>query len=218
MDYFNQFSKTKIPTSDMNAELTYLKERLVIASSFSVLEQQINRSLSLKFRKKAADLVTNSKDEKITTISKELREVFTINFTNFSEAGYGIPLSNEVITREDLNEKTLMTTEAMEKTEKLLKDMMPNEFAIIENISKNIQLFNVYALDIRKEFRTKLEIYIKQVIKNLSRADYTKDILIKASKGDTSSITKVRELIGKELVTDKEILDVKLIKIIKESI
>ena len=218
MDYFNQFSKTKIPTSDMNAELTYLKERLVIASSFSVLEQQINRSLSLKFRKKAADLVTNSKDEKILALGNEVREALTINFNDFSNAGYGIPLMEEMASSEDINEKAAMSNEAMEKTEKFLKELMPVEFAILESISKNTQIYNKYSLSLRKDFRSKLETYIKQVLKNLTREDFTKDILIKAANGDVTSINKVRELIGKELVTDKEILDSKLVKLIQELI
>ena len=76
----------------------------------------------------------------------------------------------------------------------------------------------MFSLSVRKEFRTKLEIYIKQVLKNLSREDYTRSILLKAAAGDFLQITKVRELIGKELVTEKEILDNKLVKFIKEVI
>ena len=209
---------TKFTSSDMNAELTYLKERLIVASSFSVLEQQINRFIALKFRKKAADLLMNSKDERVLALSKEVRQLLTVNFSDFSDNGYGVPLNDETVSDEELNDKAALNTEAMMKTEKFLKEMMPVEFAILESNIKNTQTYNMFSLSVRKEFRTKLEIYIKQVLKNLSREDYTRSILLKAAAGDFLQITKVRELIGKELVTEKEILDSKLVTFIKEVI
>ncbi len=218
LERFNQFSKTQIPASDMNAELTYLKERLVVSSSFSVLEQQISRFLALKFRKKASGMLMNSKDERLTALSNEVREMLTVNFFDFADIGYGIPLNDEIVSDADLKEKAILNSEAMMKTEKFLKEMMPQEFATLESITQNTQTYNMHALSLRKEFRAKLEIYIKQVLKNLSREAYTKSILVKASSGDSSQIAKVRELIGNELVTEKEILDAKLVKWVKEVI
>ena len=42
--------------------------------------------------------------------------------------------------------------------------------------------------------------------------------MLRAAEGDKESLVKVRELIGKDLVTDKEILDVKLRKLIQEQV
>ena len=212
---FNQFSKTKIPASDANTEINLLKERLVVASSFSVMEQQIIRSLALKYRKSAADKFMNSKDEKVKQMIKDTGAAFAQSFTDLSRTGYGIPLEGEMVTKEDLDEKVASSAEAMAKAEKFLRDMMPNEFATLELISQNILTYNKESLAVRREFRAKLEVYIDQVIKNLTRDNFTREILVNAADGDKESLKEVRELIGKDLVTEKEILDVKLIKLIK---
>jgi len=216
MARFNQYVKTEIPTSDLNAEVTLLKERLVATSSFSVMEQQIMRSLALKYRKQAADMFMNTKDQKVQDIIKETGAAFTQNFTDLAGTGYGIPLSEEMVSSEDLSEKAAAAGETMAKAEKFLREMMPNEFATLEGINKSIAVYNKQSLAVRKEFRLKLEIYVNQVLKNLTREDFTREIMKKAADGDAESLAQVRELMGKDLVTEKEILDTKLVKLINE--
>ena len=215
---FQKFKKTKLPTSDLNAEVNLLKERLVQTSSFSVLEQQILRTLALKFRKQAADMFMNTKDEKIKEMVKETGAAFAQTFSDLSKEGYGIPFDTEMVTREDLVQKAENSTEALAKAETVLREIMPNEFATLEQINTNVKTYNTESLAVRKEFRTKLDLYVNQVLKNLARNDFTRETMVKAAEGDKESLTKVRELIGKDLVTDKEILDVKLRKLIQEQV
>lgn len=216
MAKFNQFVKSEIPASDLNTELTLLKDRLVAASSFSVMEQQIIRSLALKYRKQAADTFMNSKDEKVKEMIKETGAAFAQNFTDLSKTGYGIPLEGEMVTRDDLTERAANSADSLAKAEKFLREMMPKEFATLEGISQNILTYNKQSLLVRKEYRSKLELYINQVLKNLTRDDFTRDIMLSAAEGNKESLQKVRELIGKDLVTEKEILDAKLVKLINE--
>lgn len=216
MARFNQYVKSEIPVSDLNTEVTLLKERLVATSSFSVMEQQIMRSLALKYRKQAADMFMNTKDQKVLDIIKETGAAFTQNFTDLAGTGYGIPLNEEMVSTEDLSEKSAAAGETMAKAEKFLREMMPNEFATLEGINKSIAIYNKQSLAVRKEFRLKLELYVNQVLKNLTRDSFTREIMIKAADGDVESLAQIRELMGKDLITEKEILDTKLVKLINE--
>lgn len=215
MGRFKQFIKTEIPSSDANTELVLLKNRLVVASSFSVMEQQVIRTLALKYRKAAADKFMNSKDEKIKKMIQDTGAAFAQSFTDLSKSGYGIPLDGEMVTKDDLADKVTSSAEALKKAEAFLRELMPNEFATLELITQNIATYNKQSLLVRKEYRAKLDAYVDMVLKNLTREDFTREILVSAANGDKASLGKVRELIGKDLVTDKEILDVKLMKLIQ---
>lgn len=213
---FEKFKKTKIASAELNAQVNMLKERLVQASSFSVLEQQILRTLALKYRKQAADMFMNTEDEKIKQMIKETGAAFAQSFTDLSKQGYGIPFPSEMVSRDDLAQKAEASTEALVKAEAVLREFMPNEFATLEKISANVKAYNTESLAVRKQFRAKLDEYINQVLKNMSHDDFSREIMVKAAEGDKESLNKVRELLGKDLVTDKEILDVKLRKLIQE--
>lgn len=213
---FQKFTNTKIPAGELNTEIALLKERQIAASSFSVMEQQILRTLALKYRKQAADTFMNTQDEKLKKIVKDTGAAFSQSFSDLSKNGYGIPFSDEMVTSEDLDSRAANGAEVMIRAEAALREMMPNELAQIEKIAQNIKSFNSYSLQVRKEFRSKLDVYVAQVLKNLSRDDYTREIMRNAANGDHESLKKVRELLGIDLVTDKEILDVKLKKLIQE--
>ncbi len=213
---FQKFAQTPIPDSELNAQVNFLKERLVRASSFSVLEQQILRTTALKYRKEAAEMFMNSKDEKIRDLIKDSGANFTQSFHDLSKEGYGIPLESEMVSNNDLTEKAAASKEVFAKAETALREFMPEAFTGLEKMNANILKFNSASLAVRKEYRAKLELYINQVLKNLARNDFSRDVMLKAVNGDKGSLTKVRELIGKDLVTEKEILDVKLQKLIQE--
>lgn len=216
MDRFNQYVKSGASKNDLGTEVSALKDRLVATSSFSVMEQQIIRTLALKYRKKAADMFMNTKDQKVLDIIKETGAAFTQNFSDLSASGYGIPLTEEMVSSDDLAAKAEGAKDTMAKAENFLREMMPNEFATLEGINKNIAVYNKQSLAVRKEFRLKLELYVNQVLKNLTHDNFTREIMIKASEGDVESLAKIRDLMGKDLVTDKEILDTKLVKLINE--
>lgn len=218
MNRFVAFTKTTIPASDLNTEVNLLKERLVTASSFSVMEQQIIRTLALKYRKAAADKFMNSKDEKVKQMIKETGAAFAQSFTDLSHEGYGIPLDDEMVTTDELSKNIENSAEALAKAEAFLREQMPKEFATLEEMQKNILTYNKQSLVVRREYRAKLELYIDQVLTNLSREEFTRNIMVNAANGDAASLAKVRELIGKDLVTEKEILDAKLIKLIQAKV
>jgi hypothetical protein len=216
LNKFKQFVNTKVPRSDLNAELHLLKERLVSASSFSVMEQQIFRTQALKFRKLVAEKLMKADDPKVQDLIKSARGSLGKGMIDFSNAGYGIPFSEEMSTKEELSASMENSKEILVQIDQILRDFLPSEYTQIEKMEKNIKTYNTYSLEVRKEFRNKLETYIQQVLKNLMREEYTRSVLMEALSGKKESLLKVRELLGKDLVSEKEILDVKLKKFILE--
>jgi hypothetical protein len=214
---FNKFSESKPLSRNLHDEMLEMKERLVKASSFSVMEQQILRTMTADFRKKAADMFMNSKDEKIQELMKESGVVFKMNFNDLSTKGYGVPLQDEMVSRKDIEQKMTAATDAMANIEAALKEKMPEEFSILQSINENISLFNQSSLGIRKLYREKLEQYIAQVLKNLSMEDQGRTLLI-SSLSSKPDLDKVRQLLDSNLVSDKELLDIKLRKIITDTI
>lgn len=214
---FQKFTERKIIGRNLHDEMLEMKERLVTASSFSVMEQQILRTTTSDFRKKAAEMFMNSKDEKIQELMKESGVVFKQNFSDLSTKGYGVPLLDEMLSRNDIEQKMVSAKEAMVNIESALKEKMPEEFAILQAINDNISLFNRHSLSIRKLYREKLELYIAQVLKNLSMEDQGRMLLI-SSLSSKSDLDKVRQLLDSNLVSEKELLDIKLRKIITDTI
>jgi hypothetical protein len=212
---FNKFSSAKIEIMDLHTEMSLMKSRLIKASSFSVIEQQILRSKTSDFRKKAADLFLNSKDEKVKKLLIESSSALKQDFTELTLSGYGVPLFDEMVSRHDIDQKVELSSEKIANLEAALKEMMPQEFALLDAVNANIGIFNQKSLGIRKEYREKLVIYIHQVLINLSNEDDGRTLL-KNSLNSPESLSKVRDLLDKNLVSDKEILDVKLRKLIEE--
>lgn len=216
MKVFKKFEMQKDIIADLNEEVIFLKNKMIKASSFSVMEQQILRTLALSFRKKAADMFMNTEDEKIKKMIEETGAAFAQPFSSLSKKGYGIPFQEEMVTRNELDKKIVDSTEAMKKADGFLRELMPVEYAVLEAISENIKVYNSTSLEIRKEFRAKLDKYILQVLKNLALSDETRSILIAAADGNNDSLKQVRKFLGADLVSEKEILDIKLRKVITE--
>ncbi|MGZ3809921.1 MAG: lipoprotein N-acyltransferase Lnb domain-containing protein, partial [Bacteriovorax sp.] len=220
LSVFRKFAAPKITSPDLHTEMTLMKARLVKASSFSVLEQQILRSKTSEFRKKAADLFINSKefnDEKMRKLIAERAQVLGPDFADLTTAGYGVPLKDEMITRQAIEQKSESSKEAIASIENALRELMPKEIAVLEAVNANIKTFNETSLGIRKEYRAKLDQYIRQVIRNLTLDDQGRTLLISAINSK-ESLDKVRDLLDKVLVSDKEILDIKLRKIIQDAL
>ncbi len=214
---FREFAAIVELPNDMHAEISLLKDRLIKASSFSVMEQQILRSKSAQFRKKAADLFINTKDEKIKKILAESSEAQKLDFKGLSSNGYGVPLVSEMLTKENIDQRAALSKEMLETLDVTLRELMGVEFKTLKEINANILIFNSKSLAIRKNYRERLEIYTKQVLKNLTLDDLNRTILINALN-DAQSLSKVRDLLDRNLVTEKEILNDKLVKLIQETI
>ena len=218
MNRFVNFQAKTVKADSLHEEVLELKNRLVEASSFSVMEQQILRTQALKFRKKAADKFMNTTDERTKKMIEETGAAFAQPFKGLASSGYGIPFQSEMTSREDLEKKIAKSGEALKKADLFLKEMMPEEYASLEEVSENIKTFNLYSLQVRKDFRGKLDNYILQVLKNMTMNEETNALLISAAEGNKDSLSSVRKHLGADLVTEKEILDSKLRKIIAELI
>ncbi len=214
---FNKFSEKEETSMDLHTEVSLMKKRLVVASSYSVMEQQILRTKTSEFRKKAAEIFMNTKDEKIKKLMADSGAALKQDFKGLSSSGYGVPLKEEMLTRQDMDQKVEASKDTLANLENTLKEMMPKEFAILDTITSNIGIFNEKSLSIRKEYREKLDLYTKQVIRNLTLDDVGRALLINALTSK-ESLDKVRDLLDRNLVSEREILDVKLRKIIQESL
>lgn len=218
MKRFLDFQKSKVESFSLNEEIIKLKERMIAASSFSVMEQQILRTLALSFRKKAADKFMNTTDENIKKMIEETGAAFAQPFPTLFKTGYGIPFADEMTSREALERKRENGTEALKKADSFLREIMPVEYATLEEIAESIKIYNNYSLQVRKEFRSKLDNYIVQVLKNMAMEDNSRSLLVSAAEGNNDSLKLVRKHLGEDLVTEREILDIKLRKILSEII
>lgn len=215
MARFKKFSQVKFSDNALNVELSLLKKHLVAASSFSVMEQYFQRITALGLKQKISEYVVNSKDPRVKEIIEESQKNFSVRFNDLAKNGYGIPFKSEINLKET-NEKIEAAKENTERAEAMVKEVFPKEVQELEKINKNITVYNLYSLEVRKEFRVKLELYVNQVLKNMAREETTRNMLIEAvQSADPAAILRVRNLLGADLVTSRDLLDSKLKKIIK---
>jgi hypothetical protein len=215
---FHNSLNIKKENVDLHSQLSSLKTRLIKTSSYSVLEQQILRTEGVFFRKQAAELFLNSKDPVLQNQMKEKGSEMKISFNELSKTGYGVPLAEEIVTNDELSSKENNGKDIGVQFEKIARERMPEEFKRLEEIQQNISIFNDEAIKVRKEYRAMLEDYIHQVIHNLVLDETTRSLLIDIQSGDTSRIKDLRNLLDAGLVSEKEILDSKLMKFVSEEL
>lgn len=208
----------KTANLDLHSQLSGLKVQLVKASSFSVLEQQILRTEGANFRKQIAELFLNSKDPEIQKEVKQKSAEMKIDINDFSKVGYGVPLSEELMTSEEISKKGENGKDITSQFEKIARERMPEEFKRLEDIQGNIAVFNDQSIKIRKSYRSMLEDYIHQVIHNLVLDETTRAILMGVQNGDSLKIKELRNLLAADLVSEREILDGKLVKYVAEEL
>lgn len=212
---FARFSSHKLEKQDLHSEISSLKSLLVKASSFSVMEQQILRTKLSILRKKTAELLMSSKNEKIKKLVEENASLQTVNYSNVLSSGYGIPLADEVLNSTSVELKIEQSRSTIEALELLIKEFLPNEVEELELINSNITIFNKKSLEIRKLYREKLGSYIYQVLTNLALDDSSR-ILLKNAITSESDLDKIRELLDSKLISKKEITNLKLRTFINE--
>jgi hypothetical protein len=149
---------------------------------------------------------------------KEKGSEMKISFNELSKTGYGVPLAEEIVTNDELSSKENNGKDIGVQFEKIARERMPEEFKRLEEIQQNISIFNDEAIKVRKEYRAMLEDYIHQVIHNLVLDETTRSLLIDIQSGDTSRIKDLRNLLDAGLVSEKEILDSKLMKFVSEEL
>lgn len=214
---FTKFTEAEMNAENLHDQVATMKNRLVKASSFSVLEQHILRSKASLYRKKALELFMNGNDQKLQDLAKAAGVTFKQNVADLARPGYGVPLEDEIMTREDLEQKIASGKKVLEQIERNLKERMPEEFKELQLVNDNITLFNKRSLEERKAYREKLLLYISQVIRNMSFEDQKRQLLVRAMN-EKEALDEVRELLDASLVSHQEILDIKLRKIITDLI
>lgn len=218
LERFSVFSKEIMESSNLHTGVSLMKKALIRASSFSVIEQQILRTETSVFRKKAAEVfmdADNANAKKLTKILQQTGAIFNQRFTDSAMAGYGVPLLHEILTPDEVEQKMEQSKEAIASIETGLREFMPKEISNLEAININIGIFNQKSLEIRKIYREKLVIYIRQLLVNLSHEEGSRVLLIN-SLTTKASMDKVRELLDASLVGKNEILDEKLRLLIEQ--
>lgn len=215
---FQKASGLSINLGDDHLELFEYKKKLIRMSSFSVLEQQILRTIGSKFRKKAADLYFNTKDEELKKKLDDMANNMKSSFSDLASAGYGVPLTTEMKSTEDLKAKLENTSESMKKVEELFRQNFPSEFETLNKISENILMMNDVSIKTRKIYREKLERYVLTVLMNLNNSDTGHELMLSAKNNDKNALLELRNKLDANLISEKEILDAKLIKIISQII
>jgi len=212
--FYREFLQSNAEKILDHNQIYQFKKRLVKASSFSVLEQHILRSIGLKFKKKAADLYTTTKDqalkEKLEAIMGDLKAV--VKETKYNS--YGVPLEAEMTTLENVKDKILKVQSAMKEVDSLLRELMPAEYRELDLTAKNIAEMNKNSIEYRKNYRGNLEKYIDRVLNNMRSSDADLEIMLAVLKGDKQAIKDLREKLDAQLVSEQEITDVKLQKMI----
>lgn len=218
LERFSVFSKEIMESNNLHTGVSLMKKALIRASSFSVIEQQILRTETSVFRKKAAEVfmdADNANAKKLTKILQQTGAIFNQRFTDSAMAGYGVPLLHEILTPDEVEQKMEQSKEAIASIETGLREFMPKEISNLEAININIGIFNQKSLEIRKIYREKLVIYIRQLLVNLSHEEGSRVLLIN-SLTTKASMDKVRELLDASLVGKNEILDEKLRLLIEQ--
>ena len=168
----------------------------------------------MKFKKKAADLYTTTKDqalkEKLEAIMGDLKAV--VKETKYNS--YGVPLEAEMTTLENVKDKILKVQSAMKEVDSLLRELMPAEYRELDLTAKNIAEMNKNSIEYRKNYRGNLEKYIDRVLNNMRSSDADLEIMLAVLKGDKQAIKDLREKLDAQLVSEQEITDVKLQKMI----
>jgi hypothetical protein len=115
-------------------EMRKLKNDVVISSSFSVVEQQILRTKSLQYRKKAGEFFLDTKDQEILDFVNESKAIGAAKFKDHFFSGYGIPFDSEVISLETIVARFEESQERIKKAEELLIKVMPIELQELEKM------------------------------------------------------------------------------------
>lgn len=211
---YKEFLKTNADNLLDHNQIYQLKKRLIKSSAYSVLEQHILRSIGLKFKKKAADLYTTTKDkelkEKLDLIMGDIKSV--VKEAKYSS--YGVPLPNEMVALDKVKEKIIKVQIAMKKVDSILRELMPNEYRELDNTAKNISEMNKHSIEYRKFYRQNLEKYIDRVLCNMRSSDYELELMMASIRGDKNALKEIREKLDSKLVSEQEITDLKLLKMI----
>jgi predicted Zn-dependent protease with MMP-like domain len=211
-----KFEKLSLPAPSLRPghdELQGLKGILVTSASFSLIEQQVARMKGGELKKKLSEFSSDKDNYKKFPELKDLRsgsEKAQIKMKDIIHGGYGVPLENEVITISGLESKLNESMETINDAQDLLKKIFPDETHEFELISDNLKSMNKFSLQVRKEFRQGLDLYIQQKLENMSDLEL-------GHLMNEPELTGLRDVLGKGLVTSKEVSSAKLRRMVKQA-
>ncbi len=188
------------------ASLLGQKNLMTKLASFSILEQQIIRVKAGMLKKKLAEMAT---DKKMQAAHPELAllkktETSRVSIDALSSRGYGIPLSSELATQNEVVKNVEETRSMIEESQKILEAILPQDTKEIRELADHLNEMNVKALDLRRVFKSSLDQYIESAIRSLKQS--RPELL-------SSGIAEIRKALGSDLVTVKEIADDKIVKL-----
>lgn len=218
--YFDSLNYSLPTNGDSREQLKALKVKLTKSASFSVIEQQVARQKAGELKKKLGEY---SSDKDLIKANPEMADFLKnskldrLSISTLARSGYGIPLENEIITPDQLDQKITNTSELIKDSEKFLIDLFPTEIKEFEEISQNLTVLNQFSRETRKEYKSKLENFMKSELKKKAKSSQGRNMLMKATLNE-DDLVLVREFLGKDLVTPSEISNLKLKREILDSL
>jgi hypothetical protein len=210
-----QFKDSKMALLDLHAEIFELKKRLAKSASFSVIEQQVLRTKSNEYKKLVSKLITESNDQDIQAKIKQMQTSSSKNLF-INNNSYGVPLVSEIKKSATAEESIKLSRELNQFADKLFQEKYPHEFTELNLISTNIVLMNEYSIELRKNYKTKLDNYVYSVIRNLLSSDEGIKVLVSIRNNENDAFLKIRQTLDPNLVSISEISDFKILKIVSE--
>lgn len=210
-----EIKRTKVQSYDMHTELILRKDQLVKASALSVLEQQIQLIKSAELKKKMAQLVDKDEHAEIKNIRNKYEEKL-INFSKAKvEPGYGIPLIHELKIVNRAEEVEQLQAAMTKDVQDLLKEHFHEYYQEILDINTNIDVFNKFAIELRRQYKSHLQAYLVKVLFNLTLENNGRNLLLMSLSSD-DALKGVRRLLDIELFNASELSDSKLRLMIAE--
>ncbi|MGZ3809032.1 MAG: DUF7844 domain-containing protein, partial [Bacteriovorax sp.] len=183
---FEEFSNGVHLDADSYAELVDLKNDLIKSSSFSIIEQQILRTSGLVFRKKVAEVLSQKSSDELNQKVDALSNKFKINFEDLSSNGYGVPLEEEMRSKDAVISEVKEKLKANEEVDKMLKSIMPEEYDKLNDLVESIKSINAFSIKLRKAYRENLDKYVLATLGRMILNSKDKQLLQEVKKGNKS--------------------------------
>lgn len=211
------FKKIQVATNAFTHErqsLRSLKLLLGKTASFAIIEQQIARlkvgELKRTFSEFSSDAGYVEKYPELGQLNSTVKS--QLKMQDLLSGGYGVPLESELISTENLLKKVNSSLLTIEESQQLLKKIFPEEVKGLELINENIKFYNNFSLELRKEFRRLLQMYVKDSLAILAQGPEGKALLQRAL--EDRELKEVRKILDEELISQKEMSDTRLLQYI----
>lgn len=215
---YENFLAKNAPRIDLHSTILSIQEKIKQSAEFSLIEQQIQLLQTKKLTKKIANDYFITKNSHIKSKIDELNESANRGILSNSKGHYGIPFAEELMSKLQIDEVRAQNSGTVKELDTYYQQLFEDDFKRISGLRNNVQTMNEGTLALRKELRNQLEKYLKDVIVNMAYSFDQRQVLIAISHGQRSGMLKLRAILGEEIVSEKEVSDAKLLKIINETL